>query len=178
MENVVSVFLIIVATVLIGLVIFGLSSVYASNQFNSVTIENQAQDISSGLYLQISNNITTGSEESLFIVPQDFNYNGTIYITAFYAPSSLYGSSLVTPQYENPSIQSNININDTSPTPTSATLYFTNLKEMYSGSVTLWKSIVGAPQTITFSNEKGYSPVILFFVQIQGKYIEVGYQWL
>ena len=50
---------------------------------------------------------------------------------------------------------------------------------MYQGSnIELWSAHVDSPIVVMASPPSGYSPIILFFAQIQNKYVEVGYQWL
>lgn len=98
-------------------------------------------------------------------------------MTIFYVPKSLEGNSMVTPQYQ----QGYGIINGTSGRTESVTLYYTNLNEMYNGSLPIWESVTGAPQVITINPPMGYVPVILFFVQVPShpfEYVEVGYEWL
>ncbi|MBB5255036.1 hypothetical protein [Sulfurisphaera ohwakuensis] len=180
MESSVIAFILIIATILIGLVVFSLSSIYATYQYTRVNLQQQAESISNGLYISISNNVTAGSTISLFLVPQDFNYNGTIYLTVFYVPSSLKGNQMITPQFaytQNGEIVY-ATVNGSAPNVPVTTLYFTNLNIMYQGEMKLWKTITGAPQVITLSPPAGYTSVVLFFVQIQNKFVEVGYEWL
>jgi len=184
MENSVVVFMLIIATILIGLVAFGLSSVYASYQYNKLAIQNQAQNIANGLYISVSNKVGTNNGYTLFVVVNDFNYRGSLYFTVFYVPSNLENSSqLITPQFayaqNGQIVYPKINTELTS--VQASMLYFTNLNPMYQGTITLWQipSLTSpASIVITVSPPSGYSPVILFFAQIQNKFVEVGYQWL
>ncbi|BFH72243.1 hypothetical protein SJAV_01870 [Sulfurisphaera javensis] len=184
MESSVVAFILIIATILIGLVVFSLSSVFASYQYNTISIQTQAENIANGLYVTISNNesISNSNNITLFIVPQDFNYHGIIYLTVFYVPSYFKQSSdEITPQLAYTSSGKILYglVNGTTTGKTYNTiLYSTSLKEMYEGEITLWKTVTGAPQVLTLSPPNGYTPIVMFFVQIQGKFVEVGYEWL
>ena len=181
MESPIAVLLLVIATVVIGLVLLTLSSAYSAYQSSKVYVQEQAENIANGLYITVSKPVNTSSGSSVYIiVPYDFNYNGTIYITAFYVPSYMKGFQQVTPQFayiENNEIVY-AEINSTKPTINATTLYFTNLNLMYQGKVELWETVTGAPQVITVSPPKGYITVVLIFAQVDNKFMEVGYEWL
>ena len=189
MENSVSSFILLIVTVLIGIVAIGLSAVFASNQYNASLIQSQAQNIANGLYISVSNPAIMSNGYAVFITVKDFNYQGSLYFTVFYisnvfrnassqiSPSLAYilNGKIVYPR--------NVKIgNSVPPYITATTLYYTNLNLMYQGNpIILWQTPpLTSPIDISLvlSPPQGYSAVILFFAQIQNKYIEVGYEWL
>ena len=165
--------MLIIATILIGLTAFAVTSLYVSQQYNNVNIQNQAENIANGLYISVSKN----ANNTVFIVVNDFNYKGTLYFTAFYVPSALENDTqLITPQFAEQNVYPEILT--PLPTTTASSLYFTNLNLMYQGNIELWQVPYLTPIVLKISPSVGYSPVILFFAQIQGMFVEVGYEWL
>ena len=189
MENTVSTFVLIIATLLIGVIAVGIAAVYASNQYNVSTIQNQAESISNGLYISVGKmvNIPNSPNSTVFITLKDFNYQGQLYFTSFYVKNYLENSSSeITPQFAYmkgsnilyPEVQVG---NQFPPSITSSTLYYTNLNVLYQGTITLWETTpLSAPVDIalTISPPPSYSAIVLFFAHIQNKYVEVGYVWL
>lgn len=188
MENSVSSFILVIATLLIGLVAIGLSAVFASNQYNVSTIQNQAQNIANGLYISVSNPANVASGYTVFITIKDFSYQGQLYFTAFYVPSVYENdTSQLSPNLaytiNNEIIYPQIKIGNVIPSNiTTRMLYYTNLNLMYQGNpIVLWKTpSLNIPVEISLilSPPQGYSTIVIFFANIQNKYVEVGYEWI
>ena len=180
MENAVSTFILVIATVLLGLSAFAITSVFTAQQYNNVNIQNQAENIANGLYISYAGS----GGNSYSITVYDFNYQGPIYFTVFYVPNVYKNDT----QYLTPQFAYGTNgqiiypqIKPSYSEVQASTLYYTNLNLMYQGNVTLWKIpslSTPAPVVLTLSPPQGYSAVILFFAQIQNKFVEVGYEWL
>jgi len=179
----------VIATLMIGLVIVGISAFYASNQYNVSNIQSQAENIANGLYIEIGNTVNISSTNSVvFLTVNDFAYQGELYFTAFYVPSIYKNvSSSLSPQFAymvNGEIQYPIvKINNAVPYNTTAgMLYDINYNVLYEGQpVILWRTpALTSPVSISLTNSppQGYSVLILFFAQIQNNYIEVGYTWI
>ena len=184
MENTVSTFILVVATLLIGLVALGLFAFYFTQQYNLTKIQDQAENIANGLYITVSKNVTINGDMSLYLTVNDFNYQGSIFFTVFYVPNIYKNDTqYLTPQF---AYMSNGQIIYPQIKPSYSevqvsTLYYTNLNLLYQGSVTLWEIpnlSSPVPIVLILSPPQGYSAIILFFAQIQNKYIEVGYEWL
>jgi len=188
MENSVSSFILVIATLLIGVVVIGLSAVFASNQYNVSVIQNQAQNIANGLYVSVSTPVNTSSGSAVFITVKDFSYQGQLYFTAFYVPSIYENdTSQISPNLaytiNNGIIYPQTKIGNVVPANiTTRTLYYTNLNLMDQGNpVVLWETpSLNIPVEISLylSPPHGYSTIVIFFANIQNKYIEVGYEWI
>ncbi|QGR19710.1 hypothetical protein [Stygiolobus azoricus] len=172
MENVLSVFMLLIATIVIALVVFAITAVFSGFIANSSAISSYASDVAQGLYISKTVAVSTGNYYSIVIVPTDFNYNGTIYLTAVAVNPSLYGSNQISPYQGNFTVE----INGTIPTSTPVTLYTTSLHELYAGNVPIWKSVTGATQLVSIPN--GYDAIVWIFIPTQKGLVEVGYVWL
>ncbi|BCU68896.1 hypothetical protein [Stygiolobus caldivivus] len=173
MESPLAVMILLIGTILVALVAFAFSSVYSSYVANNAYISNFAESVSEGLYITKSTVASSGPTYSVVIVPEDFNYNGTIYLTAVNTTPVLYGSDVVAPNLGD----FDVKINGTIPAFTNnVILYSTSLHELYQGSIPLWKSTVGAPQTITIPVKS--DAVVFIFIQTPKGLVEVGYVWL
>jgi len=181
MENSISTFMLIIATILIGLSVFAITSVYVSQQYANINVQNQAENIANGLYISYIG----GVNDSYSLTVYDYNYQDILYFTVFYVPSVYENNTqYITPQFAYRTngniIYPKVDVNYI--TVQTSTLYFTNLNLMYEGgNVTLWKipSLkVPVPVVIVAPSIPNYNPVIIFFSQTQNKYIEVGYAWL
>ncbi|MCI4437262.1 MAG: hypothetical protein JHC33_10695 [Ignisphaera sp.] len=172
MENGIAVFIIVIATVVLALVIFALSSIYSAHIASDSTIVSYASNVAQGLYISKTTPISTGENYSIVIVPTDFNYNGTIYLTAVAVNKSLYGTNIISP-YQG---VFTVKINGTIPPSNVVTLYTTYLHELYWGSAPIWKSVTGAPQIVTVPS--GYDAIVWIFIPTEKGLVEVGYVWL
>lgn len=180
MENSISAFILIIATLMIGLTAFAITSVFTAQQYNNVQVQNQAEDVANGLYISYAGSTSNGYPLTVY----DFNYHKQLFFTVFYVPNVFENDTqYLTPQFaytiKGQILYPMININYTKVQTT--TLYYTNLNLMYQGNVTLWEiPSLSSPAPIIITTEKlpNYTPIILFFVQLQNKYIEVGYEWL
>ena len=164
--------ILIIATLLIALVVFSLTSIYSSYVASNTAISNFAESVAEGLYITKTTAAVGSSSYSIVIVPEDFNYNGTIYLTAISVPPSLYGINDISP-YQG---SFNVLINGTMAKSQSVILYTSSLHELYQGQAPIWKSVTGAPQTITVP--LGYDAVVFVFVPTPKGLVEVGYVWL
>ena len=181
MENSITTFILIIATLLIGLSAFAITSVFTAQQYNNVQLQNQAENIANGLYISEFESINNSYSLTVY----DFNYHRAIFFTVFYVPNVYENDTAqITPQFAYTTstegiVYPKININYTEVQV--GTLYYTNLKPLYQGNIMLWEvpSLSSpAPIVVTGSILPNYTPVIIFFAQIQNKYVEVGYQWL
>ncbi|AWR96165.1 hypothetical protein DFR86_00455 [Acidianus sulfidivorans JP7] len=173
MQNSITAFILIVITVILGLVLFGLSSSYLSIQAANANVENFAQNVANGFRIQQSIASYYDGNVTRVITLTNFNYNGSVYISVFYVPTYLYGNSLITPQFAKGyalvnnsvgTIYNNINI------------YSLSLKDIYSGSITVWTTSSNSVFTVSFP--KQYDALVLIFVKDGNMNIEVGYTWL
>ena len=188
MEESISTFILVIATIVLGIILVGIAAFYASTQYNATTIQSQAENIANGLYIEVGEgaNVTNGQE--VFVVVNDFAYQGQLYFTAFYVKSVLKNStSEISPLFaymqNGQIVYPSVEVGNSVPNSVTATqLYDINLNLLYQGSpVTLWETPpLTSPVEIslTISPPQGYSTILLFFAHIQNKYIEVGYVWI
>ncbi|MEM1627464.1 MAG: hypothetical protein QXV69_09430 [Sulfolobaceae archaeon] len=173
MESSVVSFILVAVTLIIGLITFSLFGIFSSQQYYYTNLQQVAQNIANGFYITISKNYTYQGNVILFIIPMNFNYNGTIYLTIFYVDMIYYGNNYITPLfakgYGKINYSSIIN-------PPLVKLYYPDLREMYEGTIPLWKTVTGALQILSFP--QGYAALLMIFIKIEDKYIMVGYQWL
>ncbi|MUM65755.1 hypothetical protein D1867_10990 [Acidianus infernus] len=174
MENSVSVFMILVATLIIGLIIFALASTYSAVVTGNASISSYASSVAQGLYISTTCPVVSGNTYSIVIVPSDFNYNGTIYLTAIAVNPSLYGSNVISPYQACPGV--NVQINGSSGKVENVILYTTCLKKLYCGEAQIWESTIGSPQIVTVP--KCHDAVVWIFIQTQKGLVEVGYAWV
>lgn len=173
MESTTAVFILLIATVIIGLLVFALTSIFSSYIASNSAISSYASDVAQGLYISKTVAVNSGNYYSIVIVPTDFNYNGTIYLTAIAVNPALYGNNQISP-YQGSFTA--IKINGTIPSNSPVTLYTTSLHELYSGNAPIWKSVMGATQIVTIP--KGYDAIVWIFIPTQKGLVEVGYVWL
>ena len=188
MEDSISSFILVIATIVIGIILVGIAAFYASTQYNTTTIQTQAENIANGLYIAIGSNASVANGQNVFVVINDFAYHGQLYFTAFYVQSVLKNStSEISPLFaymqNGQIVYPGVEVGNSVPNSTFATqLYDINLNLLYQGSpVTLWETPpLTSPVEIslTISPPQGYSTILLLFAHIQNKYVEVGYVWV
>ncbi len=122
----VSSFLIVVATVVLGLVVFSLFSVYSVAEYSRQVILNEARSYAEGLYYQVG----TPAGDEYPVVIKDFNYNGTLYLYFLtFTPSEANSAQYLTPP----------------PGSGNTVIYSVTGQELYQGQLPLMKYEQGTP---------------------------------
>ncbi|MCI2414073.1 MAG: hypothetical protein MPF33_02280 [Candidatus Aramenus sp.] len=166
MESAISTFILAIATVVIGVVLFGLISSYVAVQATTTNEIKEAQALASTL--QIREQISYGEA---IVVPYLPGYSRLIYVVAFNVPQNLTTAeslSLITPSMGTP-----VEVNYTSGVSTSITVYSTSGKEIYSGPALLYNTTSNSVSIISLPTH-GYT-VVWFMVDIDGKLYRIGY---
>ncbi|ARM75045.1 hypothetical protein B6F84_02710 [Acidianus manzaensis] len=144
------------ATVVLGLVAVGLFASYGSITYANTVSLQQAQDYSAGLRISLGK----AEEGTIPVVIQDYDYNGSIYLVAFY--SKYNNPNYFTSQYAE--------INSTSPLSGNAKIYNLNNGILYEGQINYYKTYTGDLQLV--SVKPGYYTILWIII---GNY-EVGYE--
>ncbi len=167
MESSVSSFILVVATVLIGIVLFGLLSSYIATQAAITDEIREAQALASSLQIrdQISNN-------EAIVVPYLPGYSQPIYIVAFNVTSNVITAeslSFITPSMGTPIN----NLNYTEANLVTLTIYSASDKEIYTGQVYLYNT-TSTSVTIVPLQPNSYT-ILWFLANIDGKLYRIGY---
>ncbi|AWR96565.1 hypothetical protein DFR86_02710 [Acidianus sulfidivorans JP7] len=155
MESVTS-FILVMATLVMGLVSVGLFASYGSIVYSNTVSLQQAQYFASGLRVTMGKS----SGNIVPIIIDDYNYNGTIYLVAFY-------STVDNPEYFTPNYAT---INSTSPQSGNAEIKTLNNGILYEGEIQYYVSHTGDIQFISI-NPKYYT-----IIWIIASYYLIGYE--
>ncbi|MCG3110039.1 hypothetical protein L3N51_02336 [Metallosphaera sp. J1] len=173
MNNPITAFILVVVTLILAIGVFTLASFYLGAQAVNAGIAREAENTASGFYIQRTPTIIVSGNKSIAVSLENFNYNGTIYLTAFYFKPSFYGNPSITPQF---AIGYSL-VNGTPGKMVNGNFYSTSLSnEIYEGSVRIWTTKASSVLNVSFPSR--YDGVILLFQQFGNKYVEVGYVWL
>ncbi|AWR94878.1 hypothetical protein [Acidianus brierleyi] len=154
MESISS-FIIVIATVVVGIAVLSLFSAYAGVEFSQATILKEAQYYSEGLHVEL------GEGNPIPVVIEDYNYNGTLLITDFVvSPSLLNSASVVTPSMGE----------EVGNSYTEVTVYTTQGNIIYQGSIPIQDYKQGS---VYFAKPDS---IIWIMVNIQGNYYRIGYE--
>ncbi len=171
MNDAITSFILILATIVIGLVIFAFLGSYFATQAAQVNISKEAQVLAASL--QVKELLSQeGGYDYAVLYPYLNGYNGHLYIMAF-SVSQLNPSSeeLITPS----SSPNWIEINETSPTINKiVTIYTTSNSILYSGNAELYKTTPNSVQFLNFPNNQYV--IVWFIANIGGKMVRIGYE--
>lgn len=174
MENSLSSFLILVVTLLIGLVVVSFTSLQAAQLSFNAQVSSFADRVSAGLQLVHTYVLNSGDQQEVVLVPTDFNYKGVLYITVFYTSPDYYGNPDITPA--SPFISGYGEVNGSTGTTQTVTVYGPSLQELYQGTLQVWTVKEGTAQVISFP--EGKAAMVWVMVQTQEGLVQVGYTWL
>ncbi|AWR93286.1 hypothetical protein [Acidianus brierleyi] len=172
MDNIISTFILVIATIIIGLIALGLFGGYFGIQASNINNIKQAQEISMSLQireLQISNS----SGINFVIYPFIPSYNIALYIVAFQVSSSLQNSqTYVTP------LQSEgwVNVNYTIGSYRPIVVYSDSGSVLYNGNAYIYSTHSNSVQFIYLKN--GENAILWFIVNLNGQYYRIGYVWI
>ncbi|BFH73270.1 hypothetical protein SJAV_12140 [Sulfurisphaera javensis] len=155
MESVTS-FILVMATVVLGLVAVGLFASYGSITYANTVSLKQAQEYSAGLRITVGK--VDGNEVPVLI--NDYDYNGSIYLVAFY--SKYNNPNYFTSQYAE--------INSTASLSGNAKINSLNNGILYEGQISYYKTYTGDLQLV--SVKPGYYTILWIIIG----YYEVGYE--
>ncbi|WP_230950932.1 hypothetical protein [Sulfolobus acidocaldarius] len=112
MDNSVTTFILVIATIFVGIAIFGLFSAYYGINATQINQVKNIQQIASEFQVRLIESQISNSETSFIVIPYIPNYKGTLYVSGFLISSQYVNSQpVVTPNLG----QGFININGTSP---------------------------------------------------------------
>ncbi|EZQ11431.1 hypothetical protein CM19_01255 [Candidatus Acidianus copahuensis] len=81
MENAISSFILIAVTVIIGILVFSIGSMYFAHVQAQGQVRSLAQQVSQGLYIQKTEVFSLGKEKTVIFTISDFNYQGKLSIS-------------------------------------------------------------------------------------------------
>jgi hypothetical protein len=163
MESISS-FILVGATVIIGVVLFSLFASYGAIYSASTLEVQEAQYYSSGL--SISSGSPVGNKVPIII--NDFNYqNGSIYLVAFFI-KPCYSKSASTIDPRNFAL-----INSTTPTTTTLTILCLSGNTIYEGKTEVYKSYVDDLQFVC--TKPGYYTELWIIMKIDCQFFRIGY---
>ncbi|MEM0019952.1 MAG: hypothetical protein QW681_08800 [Metallosphaera sp.] len=158
---------------ILAISVFTLASFYLGAQAVNAGIAREAENTASGFYIQRTPSVIVSGNKSIGVSLTNFNYNGTIYLTAFYFEPSFYGNPSISPQL---AIGYSL-VNGTPGNTAYGKFYSTSLSnEIYQGNVRIWASSANSIFNVSFPSQ--YDGVVLLFQKFGNKYVEVGYVWL
>jgi hypothetical protein len=176
MDNAISTFILVIATILIGLVVLGLFGGYFGIQASNINNIKQAQEISTSLQireLQISNS----SGINFVIYPFIPNYNISLYIVAFQVNSSLQNSqAYVTPLQSEGWVNVNYTIGSYRPIVVHSDSGSVLYNGKYNGNAYIYSTHSNSVQFIYLKN--GENAILWFIVNLNGQYYRIGYVWI
>lgn len=157
-------FILVGATIILGVIIFSLFASYGAIYATNALEVQEAQYYSSGL--RISAGSPAGNQVPIII--NDFNYpNGCIYLVAFFIkPCYSKSASTVTPSCF-------ALINSTSPTEMTLTILGLNGNIIYEGNADVYKAHVGNLELVC--TKPGYYTELWIIMKIDCKFFRIGY---
>ncbi len=153
MESISS-FIIVMATVVIGMTVLSLFSAYAGIEFSQTTLLKEAQYYSEGLHIEL------GIGNPVPVIIEDYNYKGDLLITDFVVNTSSNSVSVITPSMGY----------DIGGNYTKITVYTTQGNILYQGEISTWTIQQGS---IYFAKPDS---IIWIMIDIQGYYYRIGYE--
>lgn len=171
MNDVVSSFILIIATIIIGLVVLGYFFGYFGIQSANAIAAKEASSIASSLQIKELAVQNVGNKTSIIILPYDPQYSSRIiYIAVF-----TFNKSNLSPQAITPSPSSNwIPVNSSNPTiSTSLTIYSPSNDILYQGPIKMYQTYMNTPQFINLN--KGEKAMVWIIVNENNNYYRVGY---
>lgn len=170
MDNSLSSFILVAATLAIGLVLFGYASSYFAYQSAQAYAVKEASSIAASLNIKYLEATNSNGEDSVLILPYDSVSNSPIYISVFIISNEYYNYPLDSIVPTN----SFIPVNGSSlPAPEIVTVYSPSNNIIYNGTLVLYPTYLNAIQSINI--QKDEHVMIWILMNINGNLYRVGY---
>ncbi|MBB5254093.1 hypothetical protein [Sulfurisphaera ohwakuensis] len=155
-EGIVTTFMIVIAVLVIGLVIFGFSSALLAPKEAFAIAQHQAAQLASQTTISVGPFLVSNSQGSLVIEAYDPSYSGNYYVYVFLIPSYLITSAgVVTPNDQfavNLPFQVYLANGNLATQTTITSVYDINGNELYQGSLSVYEIPSNTPVTINIQN--------------------------
>lgn len=184
-EGVVQTFIIVIAVLVIGIVIFGFTSALLIPAEAFTIAEHQAAQLASQTTISVGPLLVSNGKGSLVIEGYDPSYSGYYLVYAFLIPSYLVTSvGVITPNTQlavNLPFQVYLPSKSLATETTISSVYDINGNELYQGSLSVYKIPSNTPVTILIqnvpNNGKGYYVVIWLIYTNGANSFRIGYAY-